>query len=559
MKKKLITSSLPYVNNVPHLGNIIGSVLSADVYSKYSKLKGYPTLYICATDEYGTATEIKAKELKTTPEKICSEFRKIHKKVYDFFNISFDYFGKTSTKEHNFVTQDFFTKLEKNGYISEKEIEQTYCPNDMLFLADRFIEGKCPHCKSDKAKGDQCDTCGKLLDPQDLIEPKCKLCQTTPVLKKTKHLYFVIEKLKKELLDFTKSSSGWSKNALSTTLKLLENELEDKPITRDLKWGVPVPKAGYENKVFYVWFDAVLGYISATMEYLPKKWQEWWLSENTQLYQFMAKDNIIFHTVLLPAMMIGYKEKFWAKLYHINSSEYLNYETSKFSKSLKIGVFGDDVIKIGLPADLWRFYLLYNRPETSDSTFKWEQFFKDINTNLVDNLGNLLNRVCVFLEKHFYKTIDLGEKDLKIINFEYQEWIKFVLQEETKIEKYLEKVKLKSALHQIFSLIKAGNKLFQEEEPWKIIKNNKDKVRYLLYLLVALIKDLAIMLLPYIPQLAKKILINLNLEHLSNGANWKNIGNWEELKKHKIKNSELLLLKLDLKKIVEYKKKYSNI
>ena len=571
MKKKLITSALPYVNNVPHLGNIIGSVLSADVYARYCRLRGYDTLYICATDEYGTATEIKALESKTTPQEICDKYYQIHKEVYQFFNISFDYFGRTSTPEHTQITQKIFLELEQAGYIFEEESEQTYCETDKMFLADRFVEGICPYCEK-KAKGDQCDSCGKLLDAKDLIEPKCKICQNKPIFKKTKHLYLDLKKLETKLVKFyevnLKRNDFLVKNARQVVRQWLKNEITEnakkqaRPISRDLKWGVPIPESKtsgkeYEEKVFYVWFDAVLGYISATIKHLPDDWQKWWQSADTELYQFMAKDNIHFHSILLPAMMLGSSKK-WTKLYHLNSSEYLNYENSKFSKSLGVGVFGDDVIEIGLPADLWRFYLLYNRPETSDSVFEWEKFYGQVNTHLVDNLGNLLNRVTVFLAKNFQNKIciteELEKKNLPL----FKEWVSYVEDKEREIGSLLERVELKKALYQIFILAKNANKLFQDREPWKKIKGDKDEVLYLLYLLVALLQDLALMLSPFIPSLAKKILKNLNLTN-SLDAGWKNLGEWKILKKHTLGLGGILLSKLDLEKMQEFKNKYNNL
>ena len=569
MKKKLITSALPYVNNVPHLGNIIGSVLSADVYARYCRLRGYDTLYICATDEYGTATEIKALESKTTPQEICDKYHQIHKEVYRFFNISFDYFGRTSTPEHTQITQKIFLKLEQAGYIFEEESEQTYCEKDKMFLADRFVEGTCPYCEK-KAKGDQCDSCGVVLDAKDLIEPKCKICQNKPIFKKTKHLYLDLKKLETKLVKFyeanLKRNDFLVKNARQVVRQWLKNEItknakkQARPISRDLKWGVPIPESKtsgkeYEEKVFYVWFDAVLGYISATIKHLPDDWQKWWQSADTELYQFMAKDNIHFHTILLPAMMLGSEEK-WTMLHHLNSSEYLNYEKSKFSKSLGVGVFGDDVIKIGLPADLWRFYLLYNRPETSDSVFEWEKFYEEVNAHLVDNLGNLLNRVTVFLAKNFQNKICITAELEKNKSPLFKEWVSYVTEKEREIDELLEKVELRKALHQIFILAKRANKLFQDKEPWKKIKEDKDEVFYLLYLLVALLQDLALMLYPFIPSLATKILDNLNLTNSLN-AGWKNVGNWEKFKNHTIKEGKILLSKLEFEEVLTLKKKYS--
>jgi methionyl-tRNA synthetase len=555
--KKLITSALPYVNNIPHLGNLIGSVLSADVYARYCRSQNYPTLYICATDEYGTATEIKALELNSTPEEICNKFRKIHKKVYDFFCIQFDYFGKTPTQAHTKVTQSFFLELEKRGYIFEKQSTQFYCEQDKIFLADRFVEGTCPYCEYQKAKGDQCDKCGKLLDPENLIDKKCKICKNPPIAKQTTHLYFDLEKLRPEFQKFFDSRSHlWSNNTQQTIKKLLEEKLQPRPISRDLKWGVPIPKKNFEQKVFYVWFDAVLGYISATMEYLPEDWDTWWANEDVQLYQFMAKDNIVFHALLLPTMQLGNQSKNWTKLFQISSSEYLNYEQSKFSKSEKIGVFGDDVINIGLPVDVWRFYLLYNRPETSDTNFDWERFHQEVNSQLIDNLGNLLNRTSVFLKKNYNKEIAITEEEKSKYQPLYQDWIKLFGETQKEITESLEAVKLKHAFHRIFFLVAQGNKVFQLEEPWKKIKENPRQVSYLLYLLIGLLKDIAIMLSPYIPNFASKIFGVLNIDEQK--LKWNYIGRNDFLQNHTIGEPQILLEKLEYEKILEYKNTYSN-
>ncbi|MCP4296927.1 MAG: methionine--tRNA ligase, partial [Proteobacteria bacterium] len=383
-KKKLITSALPYVNNVPHLGNIIGCVLSADVYARICRLFEFETLYICATDEYGTATENKAREEGLTPKEICDKYHEIHHQVYKYFNISFDFFGRTSCPEHSQITQEIYQDLERSGFIEEKETEQTYCETDQMFLADRYVEGNCPHCDYEEARGDQCDQCGKLLQPTELKNPKCQVCGNTPSRKLTKHLYLKLPDLEPKLKNFHQQSTvqgKWSSNAISVVRSWIDKGLISRPITRDLSWGVKVPKKGYENKVFYVWFDAPIGYISSTMKMKPSDWQTWWLSpETTELYQFMAKDNILFHTVVFPASLLG-TGKPWTLLHHINSTEYLNYENTKFSKSRGTGVFGTDVMNSDIPVDLWRFYLLFNRPEKSDSNFSWDQFLDDINNN----------------------------------------------------------------------------------------------------------------------------------------------------------------------------------
>lgn len=297
-RNTLVTSALPYVNNVPHLGNVIGSVLSADVYARYSKLRDRPTLFICGTDEYGTATETKALETGQTPKELCDEFHAKHKAVYDWFDIGFDYFGRTSTEKQTEIVQDIFLRLYENGYIEERTTTQPYCEKHSAFLADRFVEGTCPKCGYDDARGDQCDKCGGLLDPFELINPRCKIDGSQPVPRDTKHLFLALTKLQptvNEWFQKTHKEYGWPANAVSITQAWLTKGLEGRSITRDLKWGVPVPLEGFENKVFYVWFDACIGYPSITACYTDE-WEKWWKNpEDVRLYQFLGKDNTPFH------------------------------------------------------------------------------------------------------------------------------------------------------------------------------------------------------------------------------------------------------------------------
>ena len=394
MNRRLITSALPYVNNVPHLGNLL-QVLSADVFARFCRSRGYDTLYICGTDEYGTATETKALEENKKPRELCNYYHAIHKDIYDWFGINFDYFGRTSTPQQTEIVQSLFNQLDARGFIKENTIEQLYCPKCERFLADRYVHGVCPHCGYEDARGDQCEKCGKLLEPTELKAPRCSTCGATPELKSTKHLYIDLPGIQKEYAEWMKTASvdgKWAKNAIQMTEAWIRDGLHERAITRDLKWGIPVPKEGFEDKVFYVWFDAPIGYISITKALADKlakeeskeafDWKTWWLpSESAEekakipvdLFQFIGKDNIPFHTVIFPSTLIG-SGKNWTKLHHMSSTEYLNYENGKFSKSKGIGVFGTDARESGIPADAWRFYAFYNRPEKSDFQFMWKDF-----------------------------------------------------------------------------------------------------------------------------------------------------------------------------------------
>ena len=544
MKKRLVTSALPYVNNIPHLGNLT-QVLSADVFARFCRSKGYETLYICGTDEYGTASETRALQEGVTPRELCDHYHKIHEEIYKWFNISFDYFGRTSTPLQTEIVQHIFNKVDENGYISEKESEQLYCPNCKRYLADRYVVGTCPHCHEEGARGDQCDKCGTLLEPTELIDPKCSVCGTTPVLKKTKHLYINLPKALPLLQAWMGKASVegyWAKNAIQITNSWIRDGLQERCITRDLKWGIPVPKPGYEDKVFYVWFDAPIGYISITAN-ATKDWEYWWRDpENTDLFQFIGKDNIPFHTVIFPSSLLATGEK-WTMLHHMSSTEYLNYEGGKFSKSKGIGIFGNDVEETGIPADVWRFYMFYNRPEKSDFTFTWKDFQEKLNKELIGNLSNLVNRTLTFTSRFFSGRIEEGD-----VIEELQREIKA---REAEITALLDRAEERDALRAIFALSDLGNKAFQDNEPWKLRTEDPEKAKALLRTLLYLIRDLGIMVTPYMPSTGEKILSFLKKKNL----NWNDIGSFTG--DVEVGEVSLLFSKLEDKRVEELRERYS--
>ena len=322
----LITSALPYVNNVPHLGNIIGCVLSADVFARYSRLRGYNTLYVCGTDEYGTATETKALEEGVSCQALCDKYHKLHVQTYKWFDIDFDHFGRTTTPQQTEIAQDIYLKLEKKNHVFEDTVTQLYCEKHGSFLADRFVEGTCPLCGYDDARGDQCDKCGKLLNATELVNPRCKLDNATPVVRNSKHLFLNLTDLQPTLENWfhkTSQEGFWSTNSSNITQNWLKEGLKPRCITRDLKWGTAVPKEGFENKVFYVWFDAPIGYLSITANY-TNDWEKWWKNpDNVKLYQFMGKDNVPFHTVIFPSTLMGTPDN-WTLLHHLSTTGNLN-------------------------------------------------------------------------------------------------------------------------------------------------------------------------------------------------------------------------------------------
>jgi len=543
-KKRLITSALPYVNNIPHLGNLI-QVLSADVFARFCRSRGYETLYVCGTDEYGTATETRALQEGITPKELCDRFFAIHRDIYDWFEISFDKFGRTSTPEQTAVVQDIFTKVDQAGYINEKEIHQLYCTTCDSFLADRFVHGVCPHCGYEEARGDQCEHCGKLLDPEELIQPRCGVCGNTPELRATKHLYIDLPgilPLLERWMDRASVEGFWARNAVQMTKSWIRDGLKERCITRDLKWGIPVPKKGYEDKVFYVWFDAPIGYISITAT-LTDAWEEWWKNpDEVELFQFIGKDNIPFHTVIFPSSLLATGEN-WTLLHHMSSTEYLNYETGKFSKSKGIGVFGTDAQDTGIPADVWRFYMYYNRPEKSDAVFTWKDFQEKVNGELIGNLGNLVNRTLSFISRFYAGKIPEAACD--------EEACSTIFSQEKKITEHLERAELRDALRTIFSLSSCGNRLFQNGEPWKTRKTDPEKAGALLKTLAYLIRDLAVMIEPYLPATSRKILSFYGID----ASDWSCLGSFSGVSR--VEKAEILFHRLEDEHIENLQKTYS--
>jgi methionyl-tRNA synthetase len=518
----LITSALPYVNNVPHLGNVIGSVLSADVFSRFSKLRDRPTLFICGTDEYGTATETKALETGQTPKELCDEFHKKHKEVYDWFEIAFDYFGRTTTEQQTVIAQDIFTKLHKKGYLEERTTTQPYCEKHESFLADRFVEGTCPKCQYNDARGDQCDKCGSLLDPFELINPHCKIDGATPVPRETTHIFLLLNKAQPAIEEwFSKSSDqgAWPQNGVSITKSWLDKGLEGRSITRDLKWGTPIPLPGYEKKVLYVWFDACIGYPSITANY-TKDWELWWRDpEHVKLYQFMGKDNVPFHTVIFPGSQIGTGDK-WTMLNHLSTTEYLNYENGKFSKSRGVGVFGDGAKETGIPPSVWRYYLLANRPETQDSQFEWKAFIAANNSELLNNIGNFINRLIKFVNAQLDGKIPEFSPDHTEESFNFPEFIDEI---NTLLAEYvadMEAVRLRAGLKKFMEISSKGNNLLAGRLDKANLQANPTRTHTIIGLSLNLAYLLASLSSPFMPSTATSIVQQLNAPLISIPDKW---------------------------------------
>jgi len=546
-EKILVTSALPYVNNVPHLGNLIGSVLSADAFARFMRINGKEVLFVLGTDEHGTTAEFKAMEEGLTPRQLVDKYFAIHKEIYDWFGAGYDCLGRTSSKENAEITQHIFKKLYENGFITERVITQLYSEKSKKFLSDRFVEGECPNCHAQGARGDQCDACGKLLDPSDLINPVSKIDGTKPVLKESKHLYIDLPKLEPEILKFfDESKKKWSNVAVSITEQWMKQGLKERCITRDLEWGVKVPLKGWENKVFYSWFDAPIGYIGITIENIGKKWKDWWINDDVELYQFMGKDNVPFHAILFPAFLIGTRENYHLVDY-LASTDYLNYEDKKFSKSKNIGVFGDSAKETGIASDVWRYYLFRVRPESGDSQFEWNDFMNKVNNELVGNFGNFVNRVVALNEKFFESKKPAGS-ELNLTKSAVP------LLEEYKT--LFTQAKIRDALSKANEISSLGNKYLQEKQPWITIKENKAEAGKVIAECIDYCKLLAVIYHPFTPSASEKIwemlgekkpLVKTGLEGAFAG-----IKSGKEIKKYGI-----LFEKLEDKKIAELKEKFS--
>uniref|UniRef100_A0A8C8A0T7 Methionine--tRNA ligase, cytoplasmic n=2 Tax=Oryzias sinensis TaxID=183150 RepID=A0A8C8A0T7_9TELE len=506
----LVTSALPYVNNVPHLGNIIGCVLSADVFSRYGRLRGWNMLFVCGTDEYGTATENKAREEGLTPQQICDKYHAVHSSIYSWFQIDFDFFGRTTTEKQTEIAQNIFWRLHKHGYLVEDTVEQLRCENCQRFLADRFVEGTCPHCSYPEARGDQCDKCGRLINAVELRDPQCKVCRQTPVIRSSKHLFLDLPKLESQLeqwLEKSTSTGDWTTNAKQITHSWIRDGLKPRCITRDLHWGTPVPHPDFKEKVFYVWFDAPIGYLSITANY-TSEWERWWKNPlQVELYNFMAKDNVPFHSVVFPCSLLGAQDNY-TLVNHLVATEYLNYEDTKFSKSRGTGVFGDMAKDTGIPSDVWRFYLLYVRPEGQDSAFSWADMAMKNNSELLNNLGNFINRAGMFVTKFFegcVPVMELQREDkelLAVVGWELQQYIQL-----------MDKVKIRDALKHILNISRHGNQYIQVNQPWKKIKGEESerlRAGTVTGVAVNIACLLSVMLLPYMPLVSQIIRDQLN-------------------------------------------------
>ena len=514
-RRILITSALPYINGIKHLGNLAGSMLPADVYARTMRLLGHDVTYICATDEHGTPAELAAQSMQIPVQQYCDEQYAIQRKAGEGFNLSFDWFGRSSRPANHALTQHFAQVLEARGLIEERTSKQVYSVDDGRFLPDRYVEGTCPHCGFEKARGDQCDSCGRLLDPVDLIDPYSSVSGSKNIeIRDTNHLYLLQEKSQDEIRAWVNTKgANWPSLAVSIANKWLDEGLIARAITRDLSWGVKVigedgtVRPGYEDKVFYVWFDAPIGYIAATQEWAAATggdWEALWRTDKgadeTEYVQFMGKDNVAFHTVSFPVTLLGSGEP-WKTVDKLKAFNWVTWYGGKFSTSNKRGVFMDQALDL-LPADYWRWYLIANSPEGSDAAFTWEGFQAAVNSDLANVLGNFVNRITKYCVAKFDgKVPDGGEPG------EAEAWITAELAERLpRLIDYYEAMEFRKAAAETRAIWAAGNEYLTKAEPWVKYKSDVDAAAVGVRAGLNLAALFGILALPVIPETGAKIL-----------------------------------------------------
>ncbi|MHA1623861.1 MAG: methionine--tRNA ligase [Promethearchaeota archaeon] len=551
--KWVVTSAWPYVNAIPHLGNMIGSTLSSDVFARFLRLRGDEVVFVSGSDSHGTPVAIEAKKLGISTKDLALKNHEIIKDLYKKWNLSYDNYTITNNPTHIEFVQNFYLDIQKNGLIFEKEIECFYCEKDGLYLPDRFVEGTCPHCVFEDARGDQCDNCQKLLTPLELNKPRCAICGSPPVIKKTKHWYFDFPKMQNELAKFIDTNELIPQNARQMCLNSISEGIPERAITRDLEWGIPAKFEGAENKTIYVWFEAVLGYVSAVKEWAdkiikkPEKFDYFWKDKNTRTVYFIGKDNIIFHLIIFPGLLIGYnkdkaEEDKFVLPYNVSSTEWLMYENTKFSKSRGVGIWIDDALELA-PLDYWRFSLLYNRPETSDTSFLWKEFENNIKA-LNDNIGNFIHRTLIFIEKQFKSEIPERSTNDKTD----EKFLDLIENMGKSTEDNMINFKIRKSIREIVSFGKECNVYLNTKAPWHLIKEDKAKAGHVFNICAQAVHAFAILLNPFIPDTSLQILSYLNLD---SKIEWQDIKNTAIKAGHKIKKPKPLFQKLDIKELQE--------
>lgn len=537
-KRTLITTALPYANGPVHIGHLAGVYIPADIYARYKRMKGEDVLLIGGSDEHGVPIALKAKKEGVTPQDIVDRYHEIIKKSFEELGITFDVYSRTTSDIHKKTASEFFRKLYEKGEFVEQVSEQYYDNEASQFLADRYITGTCPHCKNEKAYGDQCEACGTSLNATDLINPKSTISGSTPVLKETKHWYLPLDKheawLKKWILEDNKD---WKSNVYGQCKSWLDMGLQPRAVSRDLDWGIPVPIEGEEGKVLYVWFDAPIGYISNTKEIRPGDWEKWWKDEETKLVHFIGKDNIVFHCIVFPAMLKA--EGSFILPDNVPANEFLNLEGDKISTSRNWAVWLHEYLRdFEGKQDVLRYCLTANAPETKDNDFTWKDFQARNNNELVAVYGNFVNRTLVLTNKYFDGIVPAKSE---LLDYD-KEIISEISEVKDNIERLIEKYHFRDALREAMNLARIGNKYLADTEPWKIAKTDMQRVATILNISLQITASLSVALMPFLPFSSHKLLNMLNIPQPS----WQQIGCMDIINdNHKINNAELLFEKIE--------------
>lgn len=509
-KRFLVTSALPYANGPIHIGHLAGAYLPADIYVRYKRLKGDDVKFICGSDEHGVPITIRARQEGISPQELVDRYHNLNKKTFEDIGISFDIYHRTSDPLHHKTAQEFFLKLYERGILEVQEIEQYYDPEAKMFLADRYIIGTCPKCGYEKAYGDQCEKCGTALSPDELIKPKSAITGSTPIKKKSKHWFFPLNKYEGWLREWILEdhANDWKPNVIGQCRSWLEQGLKPRAVTRDLDWGVQVPLPEAQGKVLYVWFEAPIGYISATKALAQQKgfdWKQYWQDENTAIIHFIGKDNIVFHCIIFPAMLKAHGD--FTIPENVPANEFMNLEGDKISTSRNWAIWVHEYLQeFPNEQDLLRYVLTRNMPELKDSEFTWKDFKTKVNTELVGNLGNFIHRTLTLINRYFN-----GEVPLNPRNFVY-DWID---EGEKAVLENIETFRFRDALWTVMELAQKGNQLLSEEEPWRVIKNEPDKAGQTLSDAIQLVTALNILMQPFMPFTAEKLRKILNISSLS--------------------------------------------
>ncbi len=502
--KILVNAALPYANGPIHLGHVAGAYLSADIFVRFQRMNGHEVMFVCGSDEHGTPTTISADRQKVSPREIADRFHKEHSESFRNLDIEFDIFSRTTYPEHAETVKEFFLDFYNKGFLQEKTMVSPFCPSDNRFMPDRYIEGTCPHCGFEDARGDQCDNCGRILDPQDLISPKCALDGTPPEFRETKHMFFRLDQFQESLLKWLDTKTYWKHNVLSFTKNFITGGLKERPITRDIEWGVPVPLPGYEHKRIYVWFEALLGYISGARilsQRLGRKdyWKDFYFDPEVKMYHFMGKDNIIFHTIIWPAMLLA-REKYNLP-YMVVANEFLTFSGKQFSKSRGIGYSVDDILSIA-SRDYVRYYLASIMPESSDADFDIEEFQSRVNAELIDKFGNYIHRLGSFINNN---RLSVSSSEV-ILDGRDREAMEYSSERIRNYQDLMEKIEIKKAMAEWLELVKYANSYFNESEPWKLIKSDQGKCASKLYVSLVLAQYATALAYPLMPSAAEKIM-----------------------------------------------------